>query len=292
MPDLTRAALSGRPAGLRLLSLCTSGVKGSVFAASLSSSWAINTSQTAIVYQEAGRESASIIFRMIDQALAEAGLDDFDLICFDKGPGAFTGVRIGCGVAQGLGFGKTCPVLGVNSLATLGLEVKKRGASGQDSLVFVAVDARMGEVYCAAYRSAKNAQQNQETLLAPLVCSAKQAARHFETLLAQHPQINVDCGGNAFAADSSHAELVAWAGTSSNVGASPLVISLNAELVALAALSMIKKQCVTMDAKEALSMLRESFPAALAAPDYVRNSVALDKEQQAQLRLSRSLSVQ
>lgn len=81
--------------------------------------------------------------------LAEAGLplSRLDAIAFGNGPGAFTGLRLACGVAQGLALGSGLPVLPVDSLAALAL------GSGE-ARVYAAVDARMNEVYFAAYELA------------------------------------------------------------------------------------------------------------------------------------------
>lgn len=73
------------------------------------------------------------------------GLADLDAIAFDAGPGAFTGLRIGCGVAQGLGFALSLPLVPVGSLEALASQARA-------DRVFAAVDARMGEVYCATFR--------------------------------------------------------------------------------------------------------------------------------------------
>jgi tRNA threonylcarbamoyladenosine biosynthesis protein TsaB len=275
-------ALLERPAGMRLLSLCTSGSKSSVFATRVSSTWQAQANATTVVYQEAGRESASVIFRMIDEALAAANFDDFDLICFDKGPGAFTGVRIGCGVAQGLGFGKNCPVVGVNSLEALALVTP---LNVDEHLSFVAVDARMGEVYCAAYRLSDGGTAS---LLAPMVCRPDQAVSNFQSIIGQNPPMRIQCNGNAFDANSTHPLIALWAIDGGSTGKSVCITNLHAEQVAIAGLSILKTQGVDAEFGENLSVLRQSFPAAMAAPEYVRNSVALDKEQQAQLRLVRS----
>ncbi len=81
---------------------------------------------------------------MIEALLAEAGVirADLDGIAYDRGPGSFTGIRIGAGVAQGLALGLNRPLLGLSSLTTLAEEVK-------GDRVLSAIDARMGEVYWA-----------------------------------------------------------------------------------------------------------------------------------------------
>lgn len=82
----------------------------------------------------------------LQQLLAEAGicLAALDAIAFGAGPGAFTGIRLACGLAQGLALGLDLPLLGVCDLEALALE------SGPGR-VAVAIDARMGEVYHARY---------------------------------------------------------------------------------------------------------------------------------------------
>lgn len=87
---------------------------------------------------------------MIDAALAEAGcrLSDLDGIAFGAGPGSFTGIRIACGVAQGLAFGRGLRVIAVPTLAAIAHEAFR--AHGWRH-VLACVDARMREVYAAAY---------------------------------------------------------------------------------------------------------------------------------------------
>jgi tRNA threonylcarbamoyladenosine biosynthesis protein TsaB len=67
-----------------------------------------------------------------------------DAIAFGAGPGSFTGLRIACGVAQGLGFAAGLPLAGVSTLLALAQ------ASGAER-VLSCLDARMGEIYCAAF---------------------------------------------------------------------------------------------------------------------------------------------
>jgi tRNA threonylcarbamoyladenosine biosynthesis protein TsaB len=72
-----------------------------------------------------------------------------DAVAFGRGPGAFTGLRTACSVAQGFALGAGCPVLPVDSLALVAEEA--RVGHGVTSL-WVAMDARMDEVYAGAYR--------------------------------------------------------------------------------------------------------------------------------------------
>jgi len=83
----------------------------------------------------------------VHELLAEADLTlaQIDGIAFGAGPGSFTGLRLACGVAQGLGWGLDLPVMPVSTLEALAM------ASGRRE-VWVCLDARMNEVYSAAYR--------------------------------------------------------------------------------------------------------------------------------------------
>ncbi|KAF7600329.1 MAG: tRNA (adenosine(37)-N6)-threonylcarbamoyltransferase complex dimerization subunit type 1 TsaB [Candidatus Dactylopiibacterium carminicum] len=98
--------------------------------------------------------------------LAEAGasLSALDRLACGIGPGAFTGVRLACSVAQGLALGADLPVASVCSLLVL-------AQAQAASQVYVAMDARMGEVYAAQYRKTA---QGWDTVLEPC-CVAPEA---------------------------------------------------------------------------------------------------------------------
>jgi tRNA threonylcarbamoyladenosine biosynthesis protein TsaB len=70
----------------------------------------------------------------------ELDFSDLDGIAFGMGPGSFTGLRVSCGVAQGLALARDLPLLGVGTLDAMAL-----AAGGKR--VIVTLDARMGEVY-------------------------------------------------------------------------------------------------------------------------------------------------
>jgi tRNA threonylcarbamoyladenosine biosynthesis protein TsaB len=94
----------------------------------------------------AGQRQAELILGEIDALLARAGLTvgALDGIAYGAGPGSFTGLRIACGVAQGIAAARRLPVLGVSTLAAIA------EASGAARVV-ACLDARMGEVYHAAF---------------------------------------------------------------------------------------------------------------------------------------------
>ncbi len=96
------------------------------------------------------RRHTDLLLPMVDSLLAQAGigLDALDAIAFGRGPGSFTGLRIACSVAQGLGFGANCPLIAVSTLQVIATGMHRtRG----DLRVLVALDARMGEVYWGGY---------------------------------------------------------------------------------------------------------------------------------------------
>ncbi|HVN36322.1 MAG TPA: tRNA (adenosine(37)-N6)-threonylcarbamoyltransferase complex dimerization subunit type 1 TsaB [Casimicrobiaceae bacterium] len=103
--------------------------------------------------ERAGRGHSERLVPMIDAALAEAGwsLSDLDGLAFGAGPGSFTGIRIGCGVAQGLAFGCAIRVIAVPTLAAIAQEAFR--ARGWQRVI-TCLDARMREVYAGSYARA------------------------------------------------------------------------------------------------------------------------------------------
>ena len=93
-----------------------------------------------------GRSHSETLLPLLRDLLAECGvaLNDVDAIAFGAGPGAFTGLRVACGVAQGLAVGAHLPVVPVVTLEAL-------AAACPDERVIALLDARMNEVYAACY---------------------------------------------------------------------------------------------------------------------------------------------
>ena len=115
----------------------------------------------------AGQRHSELLLPMIDALLARHRLDlgDLDGIAFGQGPGSFTGLRIACGVTQGLAFGAGLAVVGVGTLIAMA------ESAGAERAV-CCLDARMGEVYHAAYR---RQGAGWDTVHAPTVCSPANA---------------------------------------------------------------------------------------------------------------------
>ena len=95
----------------------------------------------------AEQRHSSLLLPMVDELLRETGvtLRQLDGIGYGAGPGSFTGLRIACAVTQGLAFGADLPVVGVSTLESIAEQ------AGADRVLTV-LDARMAEVYWAAYQ--------------------------------------------------------------------------------------------------------------------------------------------
>ena len=107
------------------------------------------------------------ILPMIDELLAKANisLQEVDYLAFGRGPGSFTGVRVGIGVAQGLAFGAELPVLAISNLMAMAEQAyQTEGATN----VIALIDARMNEVYFAQYQ---RTEQGWQELVPEQVCA-------------------------------------------------------------------------------------------------------------------------
>ncbi len=98
----------------------------------------------------APRDHTQKVLPMVDEVLKEADitLQELDALAFGRGPGSFTGVRIGIGIAQGLAFGADLPLIGISTLAAMAQGAYRSHGHTQ---VAAAIDARMSEVYWARF---------------------------------------------------------------------------------------------------------------------------------------------
>jgi tRNA threonylcarbamoyladenosine biosynthesis protein TsaB len=118
--------------------------------------------EIAALERRAGQRHSELVLPMLERLRRGAALD---AVAFGAGPGAFTGLRIACGVAQGLAFARGLPVIGISTLEALAQEA---GAAK----VVACIDARMREVYYAALE--KRAGRWHEVIAAQ--CVAPQSA--------------------------------------------------------------------------------------------------------------------
>jgi len=202
----------------------------------------------------AGQAHSERLLPMVRATLAEAGfaLAQLDGIAFGAGPGSFTGIRIGCGVAQGLALGADLPVVAVPTLEALAQEARR--AHGWTT-VLACTDARMREVYAAMYASDGSAWR---VLMEPVATSPA-------ALQVPAPRERACGAGNGFAVYSALAATLGLAAVDANLRPTARAIGEMA-LPRLAA--------------------GEGVPAALALPHYVRHRVALTTaEREAGVRL-------
>jgi tRNA threonylcarbamoyladenosine biosynthesis protein TsaB len=197
----------------------------------------------------AGQTHSQRILPLLRELLDEAGLamTDLDGIAFGAGPGSFTGLRIGCGVAQGLAFGAGLPVVGVCTLQALA------EASGAEQVI-ACLDARMGEVYHAVYRREGGAWQEviAPGLYKPDAVPAVEGAGWVGT-------------GSGWA---SYADVLAVVYAGQVQATQPDRYPRAQEIVALA---------------KPVFAAGEGRPAAEAAPLYIRNKVALKTSERAKM---------
>jgi tRNA threonylcarbamoyladenosine biosynthesis protein TsaB len=102
--------------------------------------------------ENVGQRHSERALPMVDEVLQEAGitLKSVDYLAFGAGPGSFTGLRIACGLVQGLAWGCGKPVIPVGNL--LALAARALAEAPECRTVLCAIDARMHEAYCAVYQ--------------------------------------------------------------------------------------------------------------------------------------------
>lgn len=137
----------------------------------------------------AQRTHAKRILPMIDEILVQSGiqLNQLDALVFGRGPGSFTGVRVGAGIVQGLAFGADLPVIPISNLTAMAQQAYEQYGAEQ---VLCAIDARMNEVYFSQLQAEKVRLENTDfvqwqELVNEQVCSPQQ-------VLAQLKDIQIE----------------------------------------------------------------------------------------------------
>ncbi len=127
---------------------------------------------------KASAELLPAILALLERA--GAALADLDAIAFGCGPGAFTGLRTACSVAQGLALGAGKPVLAIDTLMAVAEDARK----GEPQMrTWVAMDARMDQIYAAQY----GYERGQWTVLdAPTLTSVDELNRVWQGARPQH----------------------------------------------------------------------------------------------------------
>jgi len=230
--------------------------------------------------EPAGADQSTRLMAMIGEVLGGRDLGSLDAIAFDAGPGAFTGLRIGCSVAQGLGFARSLPLVEVGSLEAAAWR-SLRLAGRPAAVALAANDARMGEIYASLclVRSPASGRgaPTVDVLAGPAVCrpDAPPASMTPGALAAARPDL---AGLDWLAAGD------AWRGVGLGAGWHEVLAGIEpAGAVAGDAHSI---------AELALGLWRagRAVPADQASPRYVRDKVALDVDEQRRLREQRALA--
>ncbi len=135
----------------------------------------LNQQQIDARFEIAPRDHTQRILPLVQELLQlqELDLTALDALAFGRGPGSFTGVRIGIGIAQGLALGANLPMIGISSLATMAQGAWRLTGATR---VLAAIDARMGEVYWAEYQRDENGEwlgAETEAVLKPEAAEAR-----------------------------------------------------------------------------------------------------------------------
>ena len=219
------------------------------------------------VWREAsGGRAAEAILPCIGTLLAdhEVPRTALDAVAFSAGPGGFTGLRVACGVAQGLGWALKRPLLVVDSLAA----VAWQASALRTQHVAVAIDARMGEVYAGLY--AVNPEGEVQTVQAPWLSDPNALSASFAHNL--DPLNDWVAAGDAFCAYPQ------------------LIESAKPNLWGRVEPTLAPRADAIASIGTRLWYAGLAVSANEATPIYIRNKVALDVGEQRALRVSRGQS--
>jgi len=217
--------------------------------------------------ERAGQRHSELLLPMIRAVLDDGGvaMHALDGCAVGIGPGSFTGLRIGCGVGQGLAFAAKLPVIGVCSLEAIAETQRTRSGSRR---VLAALDARMQEVYVAAYEHDGTAWN---TVLAPAVLPPD--AVSLPQTEEKPSRLAEQVTANVAAASTGHRPL--WYAAGNGFAAYPVLLERLAE-------DIETSDSATLPSAAAIARLgAASFSQGLGidardlAPLYVRHRVAL-----------------
>ena len=132
-----------------------------------------------VAYRESSalKAHASLTAVFVQEVLQEKGLklSDCDAICVSKGPGSYTGLRVGVSTAKGLCFGSGKPLIAVGTLDTLVAQAAILGLAGDIKFIIPMIDARRMEVYAAVFQN-----NIQITETAPVIVDENSFAEYLE----------------------------------------------------------------------------------------------------------------
>ncbi|MGY0634184.1 tRNA (adenosine(37)-N6)-threonylcarbamoyltransferase complex dimerization subunit type 1 TsaB [Luteimonas sp. A478] len=207
-------------------------------------------------FEIAPRRHAELALPWAQDLLAEAGMarSQLDAVAVGRGPGAFTGVRLGIALSQGIALALDLPMLPVSTLAALALRAEGPGK------VLAAIDARMGEVYAGMFERAGT----DLAALGPETVSAPDA-------------VQLPAGDDR-----------AWHGVGTGFDAveGALQATLGPRLVSVDATALPRAGDVARLAVQAF-LRGELVAPELVEPAYLRDNVALTLEEQRALRAAR-----
>lgn len=152
MPELESEPVAGTRIVGPVLALDTTGALGSVALAFVGAEGTV-TGEVGESFQPSNLHSRNLV-PAIREVMARTGLEsrDLSLLVATRGPGSFTGLRIGLATAQGFALAAGTPIAGVSSLDAAA--VADAAAGGSRLRRLVVVDALRGELFAALYDGA------------------------------------------------------------------------------------------------------------------------------------------
>ena len=136
---------------------------------------------TAYRESSAPKAHASLTAVFVQEVLEERGvkLADCDAVCVSKGPGSYTGLRVGVSTAKGLCFGSGKPLLAAGTLDTLVAQATE--TAGEPRFIIPMIDARRMEVYSAVFEASESGNDfRQITETTPTIVDETSFAEYLE----------------------------------------------------------------------------------------------------------------